>query len=506
MKQPERKNCVIYARVSTKVQAEEGYSLDQQMKACEEYAHKQGWSIGERFREEGESAKTGKRTKLALVLEYCRQKTNKVDVLLVWRVDRFFRNVEEHYIFKGKLKQLKVVLRSVTEPIDDSIYGKFMEGIFALLAELENGMKSERTIVNMIEKAKKGEWPWGAPLGYLKGFVVDADKAPLIKKLFETYGNSNGTYLVRDLVPLTKQWGLKSKNGLDLEHMAVGRILKNPLYKGWLYKEEWEIECKGTHTPLVDEALFAKVQQLLLAQGHKLQKKPKNDEVYPLKSLLRCCFEGCGSTMRSHPAYNKIGKLYDYYSCKKGKVSEGHIKVSTTKAHQAFIQLLSTITFPAERLQLFKAMVVIEYNEQMSSVNSLMAKLDRELDSLRITKSNMIREMYSKQDSSISQDDLEGELKKIKDDITDREVERGELKYSELELDEAIEECVEFFNNPAKLWQLAPYPHKVALQSILFPEGIYTDKQGNLRTPRFGEVVDGIKQFDDCKKHEVLPL
>ena len=68
---------VIYVRVSTKKQTE-NLSLPTQLRACEDYCRRQGYEVLERFREDGESARTTDRTELQNLLKYCRTNKGKV--------------------------------------------------------------------------------------------------------------------------------------------------------------------------------------------------------------------------------------------------------------------------------------------------------------------------------------------------------------------------------------------------------------------------------------------
>ena len=81
---------VIYIRVSTKEQTE-NLSLPTQLKACEEYCQRQGFEVLERFREEGESAKSADRTELQNLLKYCRTHKGKVQFVIVFNLTRFAR-------------------------------------------------------------------------------------------------------------------------------------------------------------------------------------------------------------------------------------------------------------------------------------------------------------------------------------------------------------------------------------------------------------------------------
>ena len=73
---------VIYVRVSTKEQTE-NLSLPTQIRACEEYCRREGYEVLERFKEEGESAKTTDRTELQNLLKYCRTHKGRVHFVVV---------------------------------------------------------------------------------------------------------------------------------------------------------------------------------------------------------------------------------------------------------------------------------------------------------------------------------------------------------------------------------------------------------------------------------------
>jgi site-specific DNA recombinase len=135
-KLPPMVGAVIYIRVSTKEQTE-NLSLSTQLRACEEYCERQGFKVLERFREEGESAKTADRTELQKLLHYCR--TNKgVQFVVVFNLTRFAREKYDHFALRAHLKSLGISLRSATEPIDDTSTGKLMEGVLAAFAQFDN--------------------------------------------------------------------------------------------------------------------------------------------------------------------------------------------------------------------------------------------------------------------------------------------------------------------------------------------------------------------------------
>jgi DNA invertase Pin-like site-specific DNA recombinase len=81
----------------------EGTSLESQQAACSEYTKTKNIDILKVFIEQGESAKFADRTQLLELIEFCRKNKGSVDALLVWKVDRFARNVADHFSVKSTL-------------------------------------------------------------------------------------------------------------------------------------------------------------------------------------------------------------------------------------------------------------------------------------------------------------------------------------------------------------------------------------------------------------------
>ena len=157
---------IIYVRVSTKEQTE-NLSLPTQLRACEESCGREGYEILERFREEGESAKTADRPQLQRLLKYCRTHKGKVHFVVVFNLTRFAREKYDHFALRSHLKSLGISLRSATEPIDDTSTGKLMEGVLASFAQFDNDVRSDRTRAGMKAALELGRWTFLAPIGYI---------------------------------------------------------------------------------------------------------------------------------------------------------------------------------------------------------------------------------------------------------------------------------------------------------------------------------------------------
>ena len=156
---------IIYTRVSSDEQVK-GTSLDDQENRCRQYCFEKGLVISRIFREEGASAKSTDRPEFLNSIEYCRKNRNKVDAFVVWKLDRFARNVHDHVMVKKTLLDYKVTLHSVSEPISDEPVGRVFETILAAFSEFDNEIRKQRCTNGMIAKLQQGIWPWKPPIGY----------------------------------------------------------------------------------------------------------------------------------------------------------------------------------------------------------------------------------------------------------------------------------------------------------------------------------------------------
>ena len=211
---------VIYVRVSTKEQTE-NLSLPTQLRACEEYCHRQGYEVLERFQEEGESAKTTDRSQLQNLLTFCRLNKGRVHFVIVFNLTRFARDKYDHFALRSHLQSLGISLRSATEPIDDTSTGKLMEGVLAAFAQFDNDVRSDRTRAGMRAALELGRWVFLAPIGYInapramgKSLIPDPQRGPLVRRAFNEY--ATGWFTKQQLLQQVTAWGLRNRHGRPL--------------------------------------------------------------------------------------------------------------------------------------------------------------------------------------------------------------------------------------------------------------------------------------------------
>jgi len=204
---------ITYIRVSTKEQTE-NLSLPTQLRSCEEYCRREGYVVLQRFREEGESAKTADRPQLQQLLKYCRTNKGKVHFVVVFNLTRFAREKYDHFALRSHLKSLGISLRSATEPIDDTSTGKLMEGVLASFAQFDNDLRSDRTRAGMKAALELGRWTFLAPIGYInvprtygKSLIPDPERASVVQQIFRDF--ATGRFTKQELLGEMTRRGLE---------------------------------------------------------------------------------------------------------------------------------------------------------------------------------------------------------------------------------------------------------------------------------------------------------
>lgn len=123
------------------------------------FAHQRGWTIMEEIEEPGVTAKTPDRPAFKRLMAKLATGDPKIEVVLVFKFDRWMRKVFDHLAVKKQLAQLGVRLISITEPVDDSAHGNLVEHMVASVNEFYSDSLAERVTIGMRKKVQLGGWP-----------------------------------------------------------------------------------------------------------------------------------------------------------------------------------------------------------------------------------------------------------------------------------------------------------------------------------------------------------
>ena len=300
----------LYTRISTD-EENQPTSLHSQRERLEAFcASQEGWRIVAHQEDRSTGTKL-ERPGLQAALELAR--TGKVDLLLVYRVDRLSRKVRQLAQLAEELDRVGVTLRSATEPFDTgAAAGRMMLQMLAVFAEFEHATIVDRVTAGIERRAKQGRWSTGKlPFGYRrnedKDVVADESEAPVVRRVFQLYTRDRlGTTSIARL--LTDECTPAPARGW--QPAVVQWLLKNEAYLGRVH---WRGQSyPGLHEPLVDEPTFQAAQALLRERGEDLTLRRGNRSDYLLSGVIRC-----GRCRRAYIGMSAKGNggTYFYYAC-----------------------------------------------------------------------------------------------------------------------------------------------------------------------------------------------
>jgi len=204
---------VGYIRVSTVQQDKSGLSLEEQKRRIEAWAVAQDIKIEQVYEDGAESAKNLDRPEVQEVLK--RVEAGEVSHVIVYKLDRLTRSVQDLYYLIRSFQKNSVALCSVTESLDtSSATGRTMVGMIGLFAQWEREIISERTIMALSAKRRRGERlggyrPYGSRVKGKK-LVPDEDEQAVLKAILKT--KAKGTSYTK-LAGILNRKGIKPARG-----------------------------------------------------------------------------------------------------------------------------------------------------------------------------------------------------------------------------------------------------------------------------------------------------
>ena len=468
---------VVYVRVSTKEQIQ-NLSLDTQEKSCRDYCERERLAIRRVFAERGESAKTADRPELKRLLTYCREHKGTVKCVVVYRLDRLARNSHDHAVLRARLLSLGVTLKSVSEPIQDDSTGKFVESMFAAIAQLDNDVRADRTKDGMKAAIKAGRWPFQVPVGYRKTqdlsrtsrIEIDPESGPLIRDAFERY--ASGLHTKRAVLKYVTDRGLRTRAGKPVSPQTFQQMLVNSIYAGWLFVDGWEIDrVRGDFEALVSDEVFDQVQAVLKGKGLSATTHQRCHPDFPLRHFVRC---GACMTPLTGSWSKGRSKSYPYYRCRDSRCRA--INMRKADLENRFTDYLRRLTPKTEYLSLFREIVLDTWHRKQAEATGTARRLQRRLDDRQRRKDRLVEAFVHER--AIDRETYQEQLDKIAEEIALTDMALHDAKLDELDVEAVLGFAEHLMLEAARLWDEISPDQKQRLQSVLFPEGVWYSEEG----------------------------
>ncbi len=314
--------CVVYTRKSSEEGLEQEFnSLDAQREAGEAYIHSQkheGWTLlPNRYDDGGISGGTMDRPGLQQLLADV--KANKVDVVVVYKVDRLSRSLGDFAQIIDLFDKHGVSFVSVTQQFNTtSSMGRLTLNILLSFAQFEREVTGERIRDKIALSKKKGMWMGGyVPLGYdvaSRKLIPNDPEADLVRRIFNRFVRLGSTTL---LCKELNDQGFRTKrrrgrdgrmnDGFPFNKTTLYKILNNRIYLGEIrHKDKW---YPGEHQAIIDQDLWDKAHAIMAQDRTQRARDTARKTAAPLKGLL---YGPDGKVMT--PTHTRRGdKIYRYY-------------------------------------------------------------------------------------------------------------------------------------------------------------------------------------------------
>ena len=331
MKNKELKNVFIYARYSSHMQTD--MSIKAQLRAIKEFC-KDKYKIIGTYVDEAKSATNDARPEFQRMISDT--KNTNVQAVIVHKLDRFSRNRYDAYMYKALLEKRNVKLISVTEQIDNSPEGEFMESIMFAMSDFYS-----KNLAREVQKGKKeaahqalylgGTPAYGYDVDENRKYILNPKESKAVKLIFDMYLND---YSYQQIADALNKRGCRTKKGLEFNKNSFSSILENAeRYAGvYIYNKTEKKRCDGTrnsHAQKADEEIIkisGGMPRIISDETfYKVKEKMKiNKEIigkfhskryYLLNGLIRC--GECGKSYTGNTSYAGRNKTkYSIYRCK----------------------------------------------------------------------------------------------------------------------------------------------------------------------------------------------
>ena len=505
---------LTYLRVSSKRQMDtavdidpDGNSIATQRDYVGRKAVALGTGIRQEFLEPGTSAQTiEKRMVFRQLLRFIQEHPDEIDYVIIYMRSRAFRNYIDAGVTERQLSKLGVKLVSAKEDFGEGIWGDAMKAVADIMNEVQVRMSGEDIRLKMEHKARGGGTIRRAPVGYknvrgehegrlVNTIAVDEVRGPFIRQAFELY--AEGDISIENLAGVMADLGLTTRPTAKWPEQPVSpsklhTILRDPYYVGFVtYNDEL---IPGRHQPIVSQALFDQVQDVLTARSQAGQR----DRLlfHYLKGMVFCArCQAAGRTGRLiyTEAKGRTGGIHPYFFCRLRQTKTCDLPyLPMHQVERAIEAHYQTLALPGDFIDSVQAALRETMEQQQESTQALHDTLRRQLARLVVQEERLV-DLAA--DGSLPQGRIRARLNKIALDRQSIEEKLGRTGDELAAGAELLRTSLELSRDPAGLYRRAPDRVRRFLNETFF-ERFYVNEHGlvaeaELRPPfdEFGGAV-----------------
>ena len=379
------KTAVIYARYSCDAQTEQ--SIEGQLHVCKEYAEKNDLLVVDEYIDRATTGTNDNRAAFQQML--ADSKRRQWSVVIVYKLDRFARNMYESVINRKKLSDNGVGLVSAMENIPDTPEGKLFQAVIEGFNEYYSEDLRQKVNRGLRESWIKGNATGGIPpFGYIikdKKYVIDESEADAVREIFRKYAQGfKANSIANDL----KERNVRRKNGKLVDQKYVYIILHDKRYTGVVtHKGE---EYYNIFPPVITKEVWEQVNAIN-EENKQAPSRKKEIFDYILSGKLIC--GDCKHKMGGTSGTSHTGDTHYYYIClsKNRKRCVCHCKPVKKQVLEDYV-IHATVDMLRRNSVITKiAETIVKVHERMIRDDTGLRRLQAKRDEAKKAAGNLVK-------------------------------------------------------------------------------------------------------------------
>ena len=498
---------VIYCRVSSRGQEEEGHGLDSQETRCRQYAAAKQYDVAAVFPD----TITGggdvlKRKGMVALLAFLDAQPHENFVVIFDDLKRYARDVEFHLKLRREMAARGAMPECLNFNFVDTPEGKFSEIIVAASGQLEREQNSRQVSQTMRARMESGYWVNNAPAGYryevVKGhgkmLVPDEPLASIVREAYEGYASGRFETQAEVMRFLEGFPNFPRNKQGRVIHQRVVNLLTQPVYTGHICSDCYDIHwLKAQHEPIVSLEVYDKVQERR-AGVVKAPNRANIGDAFVLRGIVTCA--SCNVPFRPSFSRGKLGKRYPYYLCQTNTCEHYGKSIRRDQIEGEVGELIKVLQ-PTEGLMtlataMFRHIWTARQDQTQENLRAgkreiaaLAKEIDKLLDTITtVSKPVVIQRCEEKIDM----------LQREKTKLAEKMASQAKPKAS---FEEKLEPVLTFLANPWKLWETGNINLRRLVLKLAFADRIRYDRFEGARTP---EIAFPFKALTSSEGRECL--
>ncbi len=485
MKETNEILAIIYCRVSSQKQVDEGNGLSSQEQQCRRYAEHRGYKIIEAIHDEGVSGKLFERKGIKLLVAKLveLQKQKKKVVVIIDDISRLARSVEVHIAIKQVIYNCGATLESPNFSFKDLPEENLLELISAGMAQYHREVNARQVKDKMKSRMELGHWVLPVPCGYEriisknkeKKIIKNVTLSKIIEEVFIgiASGRFSNTKEAQKFLANHPEFPKNSKG--TVYHQQVGKILKNPLYAGFIHKPDWGLNMtKGLHEAIIAPHIFFKAQEVLRHNGHLPNRKDINQD-FVLRGFVIC--EHCQTPLTASWSHGRRTR-YPYYHCRRKECQCYGKAIKREVLEDDFFQILKVLRPKSGILLLAKDVFSQVWHNRLANMKDEKSQMKARLLKINMQRDSIIDKLMSCTKESVTEsyeiklEELNFERMKLESEIEAKDP-------TQFNFLEAWNKLIDYLGNVDSIWEQGDFFSRRLVLKLVFAKKItYSLKRG----------------------------